>query len=365
MVHMNVLDEQPLLFITPRDQINNSPSRIISHPTINEPAYRGGPLSSYINPPMEEQRALLQFYANLRTASTAIRQELASDPPSPYLSPRARPEEDTPQDLATRVYSILTDDEYPPRNSSVTNGVWESGSESGSDYDYRDRNLVHGMRLKLTKYKQLPDSIYPTKISTDSLYDPDEFETMAMFNRTTLITVPLNIISGIIDVDPTMAVVERLLQQFRCDYLRTAVGTYSEDRCKKLFLMKYRGYKFTQIRTNGRDVWGKWVVKQGFGRGRKCGCVIWRQGNDVELRETVETDPRLTPRVIRRFASLFGIGKARKGVTLRTCRSVGMGNGGVYRRNFAGYPGELGFLTRVEPWLTKLTPSTGQRNNQA
>ncbi|KAF3312543.1 hypothetical protein TWF173_007153 [Orbilia oligospora] len=277
------------------------------------------------------------------STAAAIRQELLLRTPSPI----------TP---------IVTGGDGPPGSRFAVDGYqdpenpgWETASENdisdnddGGDNNYNnngvdDKKVVHGKRLKLKKYSQLPDSMHPTKISTNSLYEVDASETLAMFTRKTLITVPPSSRTQILHLDPTMAVLECLLQQFRRDYLRTAIGTYSEARCKKMFLMKYRGYKFTQIRTNGRDVWGKWVVRQGFRKGLKGGCVIWRERKDLELMETKETDPHMTPRVIRKFASLFGIGKVEKGVTLRTCRSVGMGSGGAHKRNFEGYLGGLVF----------------------
>ncbi|KAF3210828.1 hypothetical protein TWF106_008807 [Orbilia oligospora] len=277
------------------------------------------------------------------SAAAAIRQQLLLRTPSP-ITPIVTGGDGPPGSrFAVDGYQVPEDPGWETASENDINSDDDGNDNNNGDSGVFDKKVVHGKRLKLKKFSQLPDSMYPTKISTNSLYEVDSSETLAMFTRKTLITVPATTRTQILHLDPTMAVLERLLQQFRRDYLRTAIGTFSEARCKKMFLMKYRGYKFTQIRTNGRDVWGKWVVRQGFRKGLKGGCVIWRERKDLELMETKETDPHMTPRVIRRFASLFGIGKVEKGVTLRTCRSVGMGSGGAHKRNFEGYLGELVF----------------------
>ncbi|KAF3177875.1 hypothetical protein TWF788_007658 [Orbilia oligospora] len=277
------------------------------------------------------------------SAAAAIRQQLLLRTPSP-ITPIVTGGDGPPGSrFAVDGYQVPEDPGWETASENDINSDDDGNDNNNGDSGVFDKKVVHGKRLKLKKFSQLPDSMHPTKISTNSLYEVDSSETLAMFTRKTLITVPATTRTQILHLDPTMAVLERLLQQFRRDYLRTAIGTFSEARCKKMFLMKYRGYKFTQIRTNGRDVWGKWVVRQGFRKGLKGGCVIWRERKDLELMETKETDPHMTPRVIRKFASLFGIGKVEKGVTLRTCRSVGMGSGGAHKRNFEGYLGELVF----------------------
>ncbi|KAK6503706.1 hypothetical protein TWF481_008710 [Arthrobotrys musiformis] len=173
-------------------------------------------------------------------------------------------------------------------------------NDSDDPDDHVPTGLVYGRRIKLTQYAQIPNLEYPTKISIHGAQDG-----RCWFDRIIRPTISATKEARIsICLDPTFAVIERLLQQFREGYVKTAVGVPSEQQCRKMFLLKYKNYKFTRIRSDGFNVWGKWVVKGRFRKEKAGGYVVWKKGQDLDLVEFDDTSSG-APRLVRRLGKLL------------------------------------------------------------
>ncbi|KAK6342502.1 hypothetical protein TWF718_007905 [Orbilia javanica] len=330
MVRSHPIEEPPLRFITPRDDINQPLAQIVSYPTTNEPVISFWPRPPTPPPPPVTTRRRLRRLGTILEARAAAREtrSAAREAQLARGTPRIRQLRSQPMTRPVVITQMGLDSYSDLGGFSSGRPLPRSFAQRGLDRG-QDR-IIHGTRVKLTRFEQLPKQIYPTKIIVYGLWENSN-RVLAMFVRRTLVPLPPDTRDQITDVDPTMAVIERLLQQFRCDYLKTAVGTFSEDRCRKMFLMKYKNYKFTQIRTDGRDIWGKWVVKRRFGREVKGGAVVWRRGRDLLLVEPADGNITNAPQsLIRKVGSLFGLRSIGKGFVLRSCESMGMGSRGPF-----------------------------------
>ncbi|KAK6515764.1 hypothetical protein TWF281_004354 [Arthrobotrys megalospora] len=131
-------------------------------------------------------------------------------------------------------------------------------------------NPIHGCDITLKTYDKIPRM--PSTISLK----PSGFH-----SQTSVIATTRRKLKTMITSDPSNALVERLMEEFRADYEKCAVATYKEETFRKMFLLKYRGYRFKNVQWDGEQLEADWVDKGRFG-GKRGGKVVWKQRGALE-----------------------------------------------------------------------------------
>ncbi|KAK6331470.1 hypothetical protein TWF730_004552 [Orbilia blumenaviensis] len=132
------------------------------------------------------------------------------------------------------------------------------------------KGVWRGQDVQIEKLKNIP--VHPCDISFCT-YGEDRGFWYTMYTWGTNTTA--------FAIDPSRALIIQLMLEFRSSYVKATVGAFSQQQMVDMFLLKYKGYKFTDIIWGGKTVVANWTLKGRFGKRKRAGYTVWTEGKKL------------------------------------------------------------------------------------